>query len=345
MTLSIERIASRPYHKLSHDDKATIVAAYTAGTNGPELARKFDVDLSSVYSLLRRRGVPVRHVRESNKGNYSKLGESLKFFRPEQRRVVAELYSAGVKAKVLAFQFDCMTSTIIDTVRREGVAVRSASEERRKYHPRQDAFESAETDEAASYFVGLMMADGAVMQRSRHGWTMKISLSGADGKHLESLRRFLGSAPPLQWAAAKTSGWGGAESYSLTVNSQPLCRQLIGYGVIPRKSKRERARRIHRGPNARHFWRGVVDGDGFIYMSGKKPVIGLVGSRVLVGQFARFVRRLCPAKASVLPMHSIWRVETKGTFAVTVLRELYGGCTVALPRKLAIAKTILTSVP
>lgn len=135
------------------------------------------------------------------------------------------------------------------------------------------------------------------------------------------------------------------------ISSVRLVHALARYGVVPAKSESAEAKGgINSGPHAAAFFRGVVDGDGYLGWQksdcgvlGKYAKVGLVGSRLLVGQFADYVRSVAPVcEASVHPMNGIWAFTTTGSVAVKVIRRLYENCPVALPRKLAVANEILS---
>lgn len=128
----------------------------------------------------------------------------------------------------------------------------------------------------------------------------------------------------------------------LSIASRHLADRLATYGIVPRKSKTARVIGLE---NDRDFWRGAVDGDGWVKIDkGGYPKIGLVGSEAIVGQFRDFFKTVCPeSKANINPVHSIFSLCVTHHQARKLVRTLYEGCTIALPRKWETARAILAA--
>ena len=70
--------------------------------------------------------------------------------------------------------------------------------------------------------------------------------------------------------------------------------------------------------------------------------MNFAGSYDLTVQFADFVHLIDPSwRGAVLPAGKIFRVVLSTTTALAVIRALYDGCSVALPRKKIIADEII----
>ena len=211
----------------------------------------------------------------------------------------------------------------------------------------EDAFRDAERRPEAAYWIGMILADGCICERPPYTASLSLSLSGDDGAHVQALADFLGTNTPTSRSFPKAQRIAGNAVYArqpvtrLTIVSRRIADSLAGYGVSPRKSFTARVLRLEMSPD---FWRGVIDGDGTISLSGdprRAPYLGLVGSRDTCEQFAAFIHSHCAAKAAVRPIHSIWRVETKGKHARTVVEAMYRPGCVALPRKAELARRLL----
>jgi len=98
-----------------------------------------------------------------------------------------------------------------------------------------------------------------------------------------------------------------------------------------------------------HYWRGLFDGDGCIGRhSARRPnswMMTQVGSRACVVGFTDWARSICDTRAT--PAHDTggcWRVGIGGSYAPQKLAAaLFDGATVALPRKLALARDLIES--
>ncbi len=218
----------------------------------------------------------------------------------------------------------------------------------RRYSLDETVFRDASQSERSAYFVGLLMADGNVHE-AKGTMVISLKLSGDDDCMVSEFRDFLGSNQPLQYVpAGEQSFMGSAKKYHiqertyLSVASKQIAADLERYGVIPRKSL---VARVNLLENNRHFWRGLIDGNGSLSIRTHArctlPVISLVGSQSIVNQFLTYVRTLVETDCNLLPAKSVWRLCLQSQAAAVVVRELYGDCTIALPRKKAAADEIM----
>jgi hypothetical protein len=232
------------------------------------------------------------------------------------------------------------TSSISRWLKQVGVPTRPPSETKRTHTLNEAAFD-VETEEA-KYWIGFLMADGCI---SRNGCkaSIDLGLSIGDEDHVARFRDFLGSNHAIRTRAG--AGYENSKPVvTLHVDSRRLVDRLACYGVVPRKSKTARVIGLEMD---RHFWRGVVDGDGFIganYMG--YPEIGLTGSYELMSQYRDFFLTLCPhSKSVVRKMHRIFTFRVACTMGKTLIRALYEDCTIALPRKWEGAKAVMNGEP
>lgn len=186
----------------------------------------------------------------------------------------------------------------------------------------------ATLDESTSYWLGFLMADGCL---DEHGYRILLSLSWKDRDHLIEFCRFVGcSRSPHQ-----------NKNGSLTVAfcSRPVYDRLNKLGITPRKSFTASAH--HELTMNRHFWRGVVDGDGSLSFHQKTarsrdayPVLSLVGSLALLSQFLAFLRHHFPQRhGRLFRMRNIWGFSAAYEPARQIVQLLYTDATVALERK------------
>lgn len=205
---------------------------------------------------------------------------------------------------------------------------------RRKYSLNESAFEVV-TEESA-YWVGFIMADGCISRdKSPDSRRLRINLKFSDANHLQRLRSF------LQYEGQVATRDNGRYC-SLEINSARLVASLRRYGVVERKSCT--ASVIHLNTNL-HFWRGLIDGDGTLYLyKNMYPALSLCGSEAILTQFADYVKTNFPAlkRLSIRECRSIKQVAVAGHMAIALTRHFYGGCSIALERKLQIANTVMS---
>ena len=136
-----------------------------------------------------------------------------------------------------------------------------------------EAFDIITND--AAYWIGFLFADGSVFQQQRGGAPfVQLRLSEIDRGQLEHFRQFLDSTHAITTSPpGNFGGYQSRASVRYTVSSRRLAGRLLELGR-------------YEGPIApeltvsRHFWRGVVDGDGSIYtLKAGYSGISLVGSQ------------------------------------------------------------------
>jgi hypothetical protein len=213
----------------------------------------------------------------------------------------------------------------------------------RKYAIDHHFFDQIDTEEKA-YWLGFITADGCIV----HKGALAVNLATADAGHLEKLNASLSADYPLRFGRSNKSRHGMARWHASSI---PMIDALGALGVTPRKSATAAP---WTGPAGlmRHYWRGMVDGDGGMSSSrGRREEsprqwrIYLTGSQACVEAFGRWAGDICGSRAqSRLNGHSAqcWQWITGGNRMTQMLvRELYDDCTVSLDRKQALADTIL----
>lgn len=184
----------------------------------------------------------------------------------------------------------------------------------------------------SAYWIGFLMADGYV---SPCGKQLALRLQARDLAHLKLFRTFLCSDHTI---------FPDGGNYGFMVRSERLCSALAQYGVTPRKTFT--AKVCDRLALDRDFWRGVVDGDGWLALRPQNGTayahLELVSaSRALIDQFAHFVRHVSPRwRGEVVSQRQYWRVSLGATVATEVVDALYRNTTTVLERKGAIALAV-----
>jgi hypothetical protein len=234
-------------------------------------------------------------------------------------------YEAGESSCALADAFDSNARRVLKAVVRAGGGVRSFSEASRRYHVNHAFFRRINTEEQA-YALGFLYADGSV--RLAPAPTVQVALKPEDRGHLQKL---------LDLLEADYVIYDHAVSCSFTITSQQLVHDLCRHAVVPAKS------RIAVPPElpprlARHFWRGVFDGDGCI--SPDVRLINLVGTLSTVQVFQSVCQEIVPASRALVhcvrKQRHTWQYNLSGVFGLAVLDELYRDARIALDRKVAL---------
>ena len=268
---------------------------------------------------------------------------------PEFYQEIARRYVGGESRESIARDHGCCIPTIRNWLIRAG-APTSLHENARTHSLNEAVFDNAAESEEAAYWVGFLMADGCV-RHPRRDKVICLVLKWSDRGHIERLRAFLGSTHPIIPRNAGPRGYGsgkgnpnaGAGAY-FSVNSHRLADALAKYGVLPRKSLTAKVSGLEEN---RHFWRGVIDGDGGVYESARasgriRPSVYLCGSLELLWQFADFVQKSVGGSLpGVTGLGTIWQCSVQDRRAVAFIHQVYGDCEVALPRKWEVANRLM----
>lgn len=301
--------------KLTEAQKIDVVQRYIAGQSLTRLAAAYGVSRPAVAGLLRRRGISIRPQ--------AKLTE-------KQRREVVERYARGETSTRIAAHFGVSGVAILDVLHGRGVAVRG------RCTVRHDAFDELTPEPA--YWCGFLFADGNVYVPKN--WNqqpvLSVRVAERDRNQLVKLRNFLGSTHKINEVS------GSHPACQFRVPSTQLARRLCDLGRYEGPIAPELA-------ISRHFWRGVVDGDGSLGCYPKRPGAApspqfrLCGEQRMLLAFINFLHTdgTTGTNLSVRPHKSIYSIGTTGPTAVRIMELLYRDAPVALDRKADTASRII----
>lgn len=327
MQHSSGRKRRRPF-RFSHEQIERILRDYQAGASASLIARQHSVHPNNIIKILMQHFIPIRGSRV--------------VFMQEEKELICDRYLAGESATAIAKRLSVHCVSIYRTLKEMGVVIRSQSAAQRKYPLKESVFDDAENDEEAAYFVGLLMADGSVPRRSaRSEACLRLCLTWTDRDIIIRLQHFLQTNKPF--TKENAHGYEGTKpSCRFEVFSRRLVEAVARYGVVPNKSGREAVSRLE---NNKHFWRGMIDGDGWLCLTcGRHPIIGLTGSLRIVEQFSDFAWSVVGKREKKPERNgSIWKMVIGYKAGYRLIQHLYGDCRIALARKESKAKEILVS--
>lgn len=243
---------------------------------------------------------------------------------------VCKKYKQGISCPKIAKEFNISAVAIQGLLKRRNIPRRSPCEAQRKLFFDENAF-NVITEESA-YWVGFLMADGNVSYRHGNSPEISLVLQARDKEHLIKFRSFLKSEHAL-------INIHKCNSIRFSIRSKTLVANLKRYNVVPCKSFTACA------PSVlmlnRHFWRGVIDGDGSIGVYKAGIMLRLYGSFELLNQFLMFIKVYTPdCKVTVRKHKNIHIVNLCGKYAKDMINVLYDNCSIALSRKFTAAKNI-----
>ena len=174
-----------------------------------------------------------------------------------------------------------------------------------KVHTVNEAVFDTITEESA-YWLGFLMADGSISTGKTGNPRIALTLAERDREHLVKFRKFLNCSNQILSKIAKVNEkvWN---QYTLRFSSKKIADRLKEFGITERKSLTAKSIGLE---DNKHFWRGVLDGDGHIKNSdgndGDSVVV--VGSQDLMRQFITFIafRLVIPVRLYIFVKVSLW---------------------------------------
>lgn len=195
----------------------------------------------------------------------------------------------------------------------------------RTYPVNEDYFETFTPNMA--YIVGLLQADGS--NQVGRG-VVRITLKLSDQAILHNIANEMGASRPLIMDVYGNPG--------LFIQNRALSDGLARWGVISPKTHTASTHPMLRGN--RHYWRGVIDGDGTLCTTaGRRHILALVGSKAVCSEFLAFCQaRGTGRRVNVIAHKSIYSVHLSGKDARIIANVLYKGNSLTLRRKYATAQ-------
>jgi hypothetical protein len=222
--------------------------------------------------------------------------------------------------------------TIYKALKERKVKFRTQTQTSRKYSINEHFFDDIDT-ESKAYWLGFLYADGHITKTN----DLKLDLATIDKAHIFKLNNDMESSYPVKDRLRTDIHGTRRQSARLDIRSHHLVRSLISHGVRPDKTTVFTIYDLKKTLE-RHFWRGLIDGDGCLCLmknpSGKIVLdLSVVGNQDSMKAFSRFVRERLGVETNVLRHRSIWAVRMRGKKALSVAEFLYGKSETFLERK------------
>jgi len=287
--------------RISDDTEQEVCAAYIAGMNSSEVARKHGISKSSVGNILNRNGVPTRAPSERNAerdraiidyyldgANQRETGERFglsqagvgmvlerhgvrarfRLTEEEKNQAVSLYVDDRLSSRQIAKQLGVNFTAICSLLRKRGIERRS----KRIWHFDEAFF--TRTDDRVAYWMGFFMADGNVIKVG-NTWQFTLAVNEKDKSLLEQLCRDLSISTDLLKTHQRTTKDGNPQSLVwFRLCHESLQDWFLRWGIVPRKSYNfvEPTIPVDLYPG---FLRGWFDGDGCLYIRQKTSRVEL----------------------------------------------------------------------
>lgn len=249
---------------------------------------------------------------------------------------IAERYLAGCNLRTLSKECGVSEKRLSHELRTAGILRGRGAVVKHSY----DDHVFDIITEHSAYWIGFLMADGSITKhKTQNTRYLTLAIHEQDKRHIELFNTFMRSSYPV--ITRDNHGFASNRISRLSITaSNHIIESLAKHGVVQNKTLTAAA--SEELESNKHFWRGVIDGDGWISTHPPRnlPCIGMVGSKKLCEQFAKFVSTIspdCVAKVAKKTKNCS-QFQTTGIHAQRLIKTLYDDCEIALERKLAIAK-------
>jgi len=260
---------------------------------------------------------------------------------PETQKSIYDLYILHNKSSIeIAKILNLNASSVIYYVKKQGGSIRKMKDISKKYNFCETMFETIDCEEKA-YWLGFILADG-YLNVSRH--TFELNLSNKDYSHLQKFKKFINSTHSIKkyYKKYSNSSYTTTDGFcSIRLISNVFCDHLLKLGIDNKKTFNCEIPIIDESLY-KFFWRGVLDGDGWITMSKyytKKTKerynleIGICGNKNVIIEFQNFLKKYLDLDTIIKEDKKIFRIRLNNIRALEFLNHIYENASIFLERK------------
>lgn len=274
--------------------------------------------------------------------NVGLVNGKFKFTSEEELKLVQE-YKEGKSAYQISRDTGMVSGAVYELLKRNKCELRSVyeSKESRGFTINHDCFTDFSREED-SYWYGFLLADGCISNG-----IVSLSLKPSDRYFVEAFKEYSGGSGKVRDVTSFNKSVQKEYKFcSFSVKDLKLEERLTAQGFEPRKSCKELPPTfLTYTKSDRHFWRGVIDGDGYIRKDVNNPEINLVGSLVLLESFRKFCEAVTDVKRDKLirqrPNSELHLISYFGAEAIKVMSVLWSDYSLCLKRKEEIVKSVI----
>lgn len=277
-------------------------------------------------------GVKMASLLRHMKVNGIPYNKPITNIHPKHHKNIKDEYLSGVNSNILSKKYGCSNDTILRFLRLSGISIVKPTEYKfykEGYTINREAFEDLSTEESA-YYYGWLLTDGNLSDSGR----VSIQVKSTDEDIILNFQKYLNLSREVLRRSRFDKRTGKTYHSTETYFSDEIIKnRLKNLGMTPRKSMEEVCPDVFK--NNRHFWRGVLEGDGWIVSKGAGHGCGIVGSRSLVEDFEVYCKSIGVSRVKI-KQHSgnLFQCAVKNKQdSLVILRELYKDTKLVLPRK------------
>jgi DNA-binding transcriptional regulator WhiA len=298
-------------------DEQYVIDKYKSGISSVALAQEVGVSSTAILGLLKRNNIPLR-----------KSGTKLTAI-PDNIDDIIRRYQAGESATEIANTIGYSHDLVEKWLKLRGIVLRGMT----AYgNLDEHYFDVIDTEEKA-YWLGFFAADGNV---GKNNHQLQMTLAYKDLDHLKKFCQAIKSNAKIQIRERKKT-LSVYKECQVCLKSKVMWEALTQKGILPEKSKNLIIPDIMEDLQ-RHFWRGMIDGDGSLPVSSRKYKLSLslIGTLDVCTKFKDFVDKRFSNNSEVIKQNykiPIYVVTIWGSSAKELIDFLYKDSTIFLDRK------------
>lgn len=212
---------------------------------------------------------------------------------PEHVQILISRYTSGESARKICLDLPFAEDAAIKVLRDFDIPIKTRKENRFSmgFKINEEAF-SDPTEAECAYFYGWLLTDGC-LRETKYAHSVTIQLQRGDISVLEALQSYLGLEGRIKVRERYDKRTDKTySSCNLSFQYAPITERLIRYGLSPRKSTIEFA--PPEFTMSSHFWRGVLEGDGYLSKLGSCTKMQICGSENLCSQWFSYCKSVVP---------------------------------------------------
>jgi AP2 domain len=272
-------------------------------------------------------------------------------FTPEQIKDIIFKYTNSVSALKLSKEYDVALGTIRSLIKSNGIEwnnnptdykLRSGSAINR------DCFNNFDTEEELYYF-GLLLADGCIVSNTNR---IQLSFKLSDSSILERFKKWLRATNEVRY-------YDKYNKVVFSFSDKIVADKLRSAGLESAKSLNEKPPAFYDPDNLnmRHFWRGFLDGDGFVHSDKKRKSdqigtsrqLGLIGTEEMLNSFQDFCEKFAGVPKQNLLKHrrvdsNCYQFSYSGKRASVAANLFYTEASVVMDRKMQQASKLIENM-
>lgn len=290
------------------------VNLYNSGKLKKEVAEILGINPRTLYDKLKVYGFSVYKGRSK--------GLSI-----EQENQIVILYEQGETINSVVSLLGVTLQDIRNTFKKFDVPAKTLKFYRER-NINKNAFSDA-SEEACAYYYGWIVSDGCLSDKGE----VTLAVHTKDIEVLEGLKSYVGGNRKVYSGSTKPDTRTGTvyETSSFSFQDDDLTDRLVNFGLEQRKSTKEVCPEVFKFN--RHFWRGMIEGDGSIARNSNE--FTLVGSESIVNDLADYCYSLfpeCKPRFYIKGKLHVFSLCSK-VYSKQILDELYRDCNFKLSRK------------